>query len=466
MEDIAFSGLVEIGGRLARREISPVEATGAMLERIDRLDPALKAFAATMPETAMREAERCEAELMRGEWRGPLHGVPVAVKDLCDTAETPTACGFPMFRTRRPERDASVVRRLREAGAIVLGKLQLTEGALAAHHPDVAPPVNPWNETAWSGASSSGSGVATAAGLCFASLGSDTGGSIRFPALCNGVVGIKPTWGRVSRAGVFPLSETLDHIGPLARRVEDAAAVLRAIAGRDQDDPTAAVRPVPNYLGELDAGLRGVRIGYDEAYCRQGVDSEVADVVERALSVLQDRGAEIRPITMPPVADAFAAWTPICAADAALAHAETYPSRKEGYSETYRGFLDAGLALTGVDYARAEIARRRFAGNLAAVLDTVDAIIAPVMPWPVLTIADFDRLCAEPDGLQRLIAYTSPYDVSGSPTISLPAGLDRRGIPQGFQLAGRHFEEGLLCRLGKAWQDAVGGDAPRPPLAA
>lgn len=466
MDDVAFSGLLEIGARLARRELSPVELTRAMLERIETLNPTLRPYAATMSETALQEAERSEAELMRGQRRGPLHGVPVAVKDLCDTTGVPTACGFPMFRSRRPQRDATVVRRLREAGAVILGKLQLTEGALAVHHPDVAPPVNPWHAEAWSGASSSGSGVATAAGLCFGALGSDTGGSIRFPALCNGVVGIKPTWGRVSRAGVFPLSETLDHVGPLARSVEDAAAVLGAIAGRDADDPTSAERAVPDYLAELGRGIRGVRIGYDEAYCSQGIDPQVAADVARAVSVLAEQGAEIRAMTMPPVADAAAAWTPICVADAALAHAETYPSRKEGYSETYRAFLDAGLALTAVDYARAEIARRRFAGNLAALFETVDLIVGPVMPWPVLTLPDFDRLCAEPDGLQRLIAYTSPYDVSGSPTISLPTGIDGRGIPGGFQLAGLHFEEDLLCRAGKAWQDASGWRPARPPLAA
>ncbi len=204
--ETAFAGLVETGRRLARRELSSLELTDALLERIERLDPDLKSYATVMADSARTEAERADEELTQGRVRGPLHGVPIAVKDLCDTNGIVTACGMPMLRERVPYADATVVARLREAGAVLVGKLQMTEAAFAVHHPDITPPVNPWTPERWSGASSSGSGVAVASGLAFGALGSDTGGSIRFPALCNAIVGIKPTWGRVSRRGVFPLS--------------------------------------------------------------------------------------------------------------------------------------------------------------------------------------------------------------------------------------------------------------------
>src|SRR5277367_6507604 len=245
--DLHYLELTEIARRLHAREISPVEATTAQLARIERLDGQLKSYAHMMAEAALVQARTAEAEIMRGEIRGPLHGVPIAVKDLCWTRGVPTAAGMSIYKDFRPTEDATVVRKLNAAGAVILGKLQLTEGAYADHHPGIAPPVNPWNAAHWSGASSSGSGVATAAGLCYGSLGSDTGGSIRFPSAANGVTGLKPTWGRVSRHGVFELAASLDHIGPMARSVADAAAVLTAIAGPDPLDPTARHEPVPDY---------------------------------------------------------------------------------------------------------------------------------------------------------------------------------------------------------------------------
>jgi amidase len=224
--------LTELSRRLHAREISPVEATTAQLPRIERLDGRLKSYAHMMAEAALVQARAAEAEIMRGEIRGPLHGVPIAVKDLCWTQGVPTAAGMTIYKDFRPTEDATVVRKLYAAGAIILGKLQLTEGAWAEHHPQIAAPVNPWNAAHWSGASSSGSGVATAAGLCYGSLGSDTGGSIRFPSAANGVTGLKPTWGRVSRYGVFELAATLDHIGPMARSAADCGAILALLPER------------------------------------------------------------------------------------------------------------------------------------------------------------------------------------------------------------------------------------------
>ena len=260
-DDLHYLSLDEVARRLRARKLSSVEATQAMLDRIGKLDPRLKSYATLTPERALADAKRLDAETAAGKSHGPLHGVPIAIKDLCDTEGVPTAAGMAIRRGHVPAKDATVVTRLKQAGAVILGKLQMTEGAYGVHHPSVDPPVNPFNAAYWTGVSSSGSGVATAAGLCFASLGSDTGGSIRFPSTMNGLSGLKPTWGRVSRAGVFPLAESLDHVGPMCRSALDAAIVLGIIAGADPDDPTAAPQPVPDYAAAAGAGVKGKRVG-------------------------------------------------------------------------------------------------------------------------------------------------------------------------------------------------------------
>lgn len=462
--ELGLAGLVETGRRLAAKELSPVALTEAMLARIGALDPAIKSYATLMADQALAEARQAEAEIASGDVRGPLHGVPLAVKDLCDSEGVPTMAGIPGFKDRVARADATVVRRLRDAGAVILGKLQLTEGALALHHPDVAPPVNPWNADLWCGASSSGSGAATAAGLCFGSLGSDTGGSIRFPCYTHHLVGLKPTWGRVSRHGVFPLSDTLDHVGPMTRRVEDAAAMLGAIAGQDPNDPTSLPGAAPDYLATIDDGVSGLRVGYDERYCSDTIDAPVTAAIARGLEILKARGAEIVPVSMPDSTEAVALWGTLCAVEAAIAHAATYPERQDDYSPAYRGFLDGGQAAAGVDYARATIARREFAGAFAAMLAPVDMFIAPIMWSPVPSTADFLALCEEPDGLTRIVTYTSPQDLTGSPALILPGGLDAAGAPVGFQLVGRHLDEARLFQAGMAYQRDA--DWPtQPPLA-
>lgn len=462
--DIGLAGLVETGKKMAGGELTPVAVTEAMLERITELDPAIKSYVTIMADQALTEARQAQTELASGKCRGPLHGVPLAVKDLCDITGMPTMAGIPGFKDRIASSDATVVKRLRAAGAVILGKLQLTEGALALHHPDVPPPVNPWGADLWCGASSSGSGAATASGLCFGSLGSDTGGSIRFPCYTHHLVGLKPTWGRVSRHGVFPLSDTLDHVGPMTRRVEDAAAMLGAIAGEDPDDPTSLPGAAPDYLATINDGVSGLRIGYDERYCTETIDPAVTAAIKRGLDILKARGAIIVPVTMPDQREAVDLWGVLCAAEAAIAHASTYPKRSEDYSAAYREFLETGLTASGVDYARATIARHEFNGGLAKMFASIDIFSGPIMSSPVPSTADFLALCEEPDGLTRLINYTSPQDLSGSPAIILPAGLDTAGAPVGFQLVGRHQEEARLFQAGMAYQ-ADAEWPTRPPLA-
>lgn len=462
--DLGLTGLVEIGERIARKDISPVEVTRAMLERIEALEPKLKSYATVTADIAMAEARRAEEELVKGHVRGPLHGVPVAVKDLCNTTGVSTAAGIPARMAYKPDHDATTVVNLREAGAVLLGKLQLTEGALGLHHPDVPPPVNPWNPALWSGASSSGSGVATAAGLCYGSLGSDTGGSIRFPAFSNHCVGLKPTWGRVSRHGVFPLSESLDHIGPLTRRVEDAAAMMAAISGLDPNDPTTRPEPVPDYLAEMGKGVRGLKVGIDEAYCSRNVDPKISAAILRARDILKEAGAEIVAVAMPPTDEVIGQWVAICATEAAIAHKETYPARKEIYSEAFGGFLEAGRGFSAMDYATAHLARLNFNGAFRLLFDKVDMLLAPVMGMAVPTHADFLKILDEPDGLAKLIYFTGIHDHAGCPTITLPAGFDGKDEVLGFQIVGPLMGESLLFRAGKAYQDAYAWPA-RPPLA-
>jgi amidase len=457
MSELTEIGGVAAGKLIAEGKLSPVEFTRAYLDRIEALEPTLHAFAHVMADQAMAQARACEAEIAAGVRKGPLHGVPVAVKDLCDTTDAPTAAGFPMFAGRRQDADATVVQRIRAAGAVLIGKTQLSEGALAIHHPDVTLPVNPWRADLWTGSSSSGSGVAAAAGLCAAAIGSDTGGSIRFPAICNAVVGIKPTWGRVSRHGVFPLSWTLDHVGPLARRVEDAAALLGIVAGRDDNDPTTLAAPVPDYLGQGHASLGGLRLGFDEAYASDGVLPDTVAILKRAIEILTGRGAVLRPVTMPASEAAQRAWTPICLSEALSVH-QDLGADPAGYSDSFKQFLAAGAAVSGVDYARANLARRQFAGNLDALFETIDLMVVPVTPNPVPTVDEFHRICPDPEGLEKLIRFTCIYDVSGHPTITLPAGLSATGEPLAFQLVGPRLSEDVLIRAGLAWQADFGWD--------
>ncbi len=455
MGDLHFLELTELARRLHKRELSPVEATAAQLARIERHDGTLGSYAHKMGEAALVQAKAAEAEIMRGEIRSPLHGVPIAVKDLCWTRGVPTAAGMTIYREFRPTDDATVVRKLYDAGAVILGKLQLTEGAYADHHPDIKPPVNPWNADYWSGASSSGSGVATAAGMCYGSLGSDTGGSIRFPSAANGVTGLKPTWGRVSRYGVFELAATLDHIGPMARSAADAGAMLGAIAGSDPNDPTAAQTPAPNYLAGMTRGVRGLRIGVDEGWNTNRVDPGTAAAVADAIKVVADLGGEIRNVKFPDPEQIIADWFPLCGVETAVAHEATYPARKAEYGPALSGLIDLGRSLSGLDYQKIVLRRHDFRGRVAALFEDIDLLAIPVQGLAPPTTSQMQTLGDNAEMLSALLRFTCPFDMTGSPTITLPCAFTQGGLPIAFQLVSRHFEEELLVRAGHAYQTAT-----------
>jgi len=328
----------------------------------------------------------------------------------------------------------------------------------------VPAPQNPWGASLWTGASSSGSGVATAARLCAGALGTDTGGSIRFPSQACGVVGLKPTWGRVSRRGVFPLADSLDHIGPMARSVTDVALLLGVIAGHDPDDPTSLPAPVPDYAAEVDRGVRGLRVGYDERYCSDGLPAPIGSMLRHARDVLRDAGAEVRPVTIPPRTEVTLGWTTLCAVECALAHEATFPARRADYGPWLAALLDMGLQVSARDYARAHLARLAFAGALAPLFEQVDVLLSPATAWTSID-APLMEQGMDAGAVDVMLAYTAPYDASGSPTLSLPGGFDERGAPFGFQLVGRHLGEALLLRAGQVYQRATDWHRRAPRLA-
>jgi amidase len=462
--DLHYCELVEVGRLIQKRELSAVEATQAQLDRIARLDDGLKSYAHVMASSALEQARAADKEIANGRVRGPLHGVPIAVKDLCWTKDAPTAAGMKIHRHNRPSEDATVVARLKEAGAVILGKLQLTDGAYADHHPDVDPPRNPWDAALWPGASSSGSGVATAAGLCYGSLGSDTGGSIRFPSAANSVTGLKPTWGRVSRYGVFELAATLDHIGPMARSAADCGAILGAIAGADPRDPTAVPEPVPDYLASLNGTLRGTRIGVDPRWTSEGVDTASTKVFRDAVRVAGDLGAEIHEIVFPDPTAMIADWFPLCGIETAVAHEATYPSRKSEYGPALAGLIELGLQQSGTGYQKIVLRREAFRGLVRALFEKVDLLAVPVQTFAAPTLGTMATLGENPDLITGLLRFSCPFDMTGSPSITLPGGFTETGGPVGFQFVGRHFDEARLIAAADAFQRATAWHRRHPSL--
>ncbi len=459
MTDLHYATLLEVASAIRSRKVSPVELAHAMLDRIARLDPALHSYATVTAELALRQAKAAEAEIAKGDHRGPLHGVPIAVKDICNTAGIVTAAGMAIHARHVPEFDSTVVKRLADAGAVLLGKLQLTEGAFAKHHPTVTAPRNPWNADFYAGASSSGSGVATAAGLTFGSIGSDTGGSIRFPASANGVTGLKPTWGRVSRYGVFALSPSLDHIGPMTRSAADAGAMLGAIAGLDPNDPTTLAAPVPDYLADLDTGVRGMRIGVDPAYNETGVAGQIVETLGNARRLFEDRGATIREVKLPDHDAVNAAWGSYAGVEAAVVHAATYPSQASEYgpteSGTIAGLIEHGRTITAIDLMKLHHARLAFSGALAKVFADIDLLLIPTQPLADFTISQEAQLFTLPDELTAFLRFAAPFDMAGNPTLTLPGGFTAKGLPLSFQVVGQHLDEALLVRAGHAYQQAT-----------
>jgi amidase len=450
--ELHYLELHELTRLIQAKEISPVEATKAELARIELLDRKLHSFALLTVDLALSQALQAEREILKGNIRSDLHGAPIGVKDLCWMKGVPTAAGTTIHRNFMPKTDAMVVRRLSEAGAILLGKLQMTEGAYGDHHPEILAPVNPWNPELWPGVSSSGSGVATAAGLCYGAIGSDTGGSIRFPCAANGLTGLKPTWGRVSRHGVFELAATLDHIGPIARSAYDAAVMLQAMAGFDERDPTTSREPVPDYLADIEGGFTGLVIGVDPRWNSFGTDAATQRVVAEAVETCRAAGARIEEVHFPDAESIVASWTPLCGIEVAVAHEATYPSQKDRYGPALARLIELGRSLSAMDYQRIVLARLDFSGRVQSLFEDIDLLLIPSQAEASATIARMSTVGADLVQLAGLLRFTAPFDMAGNPTISLPGGSNSDGDPVGFQFAGKKWGEATLFRAGHAYQ--------------
>ena len=450
-----FKNLLEVGQMIRQGAASSVGITQAMLDLIATADEHFQSYIHICKERALERAAAADAEIEAGIFRGPLHGVPIAVKDLCYTTFAPTRAGTTIYADFVPSYNATVVDRLETAGAVILGKLTMTEGAYTGHHPTIPTPRNPWNADYWVGTSSSGSGVATSAGLCFASLGSDTGGSIRYPCATCGLTGIKPTWGRVSRHGVFALAESLDHMGPMARSAADCAAILQVIAGWDSHDPTSIDATVPDYAAEISKGVRDMRIGIDHSYSLSGVDPQVAAALERAVDVFQGLGARVVEVTMPDYDDLVDAWIMMCAIETAVAHSDTYPDRADEYGPALAQLIDEGRATTGMEAARGIHLRMAFTQALDTMFGEVDCMLCPTMPTPTPSLADMTEYGADPGVLNAIMRFTAPFDFSGSPTITLPNGFDRADMPLSMQIVGPRLGEAAIIRAAGAFQSVT-----------
>lgn len=462
MDELFYLEICEISKLIQHGDLSPIRLTQNLLDRIDSHDTELHAFATVTADLALQQASEAQARLDKRQYLGPLHGIPIALKDLCFTKGIVTSAGMPLHFNHVPEFNGTATQRLQNAGAVLLGKLQLTEGAFTEHHPDIDIPVNPWSSDTWSGASSTGSGVALAAGLCFGATGSDTGGSIRFPCAANGVTGLKPSWGRVSVYGAFELAASLDHLGPMARSATDCGILLQEMAGADINDPRCAHMPVPNYLAGDATQLRNIRIGIDERFNTEDVDQEMMTTVKESRAALSQLGAEFVPVKFPDYSDAIADWGPICAIEAAYAHRSTYPSQRHLYGPTLSEFLDSASDFSAADYQGMLLRRYRFRGQLEQVLNTVDCMLIPAQTSASPTIAQMASLGENPEALSALIRFTAPIDMSGHPALTLPSGFTHRNTPVAVQLIARQFTEENLIRVGRAYQSITEWHRAKP----
>ncbi len=476
-EPLHYKTLSEIALRIASGDLDSLQVTESMLERIEALEPKLHSYISVLGQQALKRAADLDSLRDQGRELGPLHGVPIALKDLCHKKGFPTTAGHSFRKDLISDHDATVVTRLEAAGAVILGKLATTEGAMVGYHHDFEVPRNPWgNLDRWPGVSSGGSGVATAAGLCFASLGTDTGGSIRFPSAANGIVGLKPTWGRVSRFGVLDLAPTLDHIGPMTRSVRDAARILGVIAGRDDNDPTSLADPVADYESEMERGVTGLRVGWDETFATKDVEPYVADALRAAVARLSSLGAEIIEIKVPSLEEEeAAAWGILAAAEAAAVHETTFPSKEQEYGTYFRQFLDGGRKTTSVELAKATFARHRASGRVAPIFHNIDLLACPTLasesfrynPEEAYGGLDLNRatLAGVPlSFFARSSRFITIWDFNGYPTLSLPCGFSPDRIPLSLQLVAAPLGESTLCRAGFAFEQAQDFHLQHPSL--
>jgi aspartyl-tRNA(Asn)/glutamyl-tRNA(Gln) amidotransferase subunit A len=447
MIDLTISEAYDL---VRQKKLSPVDLTKACLDRIDQLNPTLNAFITTTREHAIKDAETAEHEIHHGNWRGPLHGIPIGLKDLIDTAGVKTTCGSQLLAQHVPSDDAEIVRRLRRAGAVVIGKQNLQEfawgGTSASSY--YGPVHNPWDVQRIPGGSSGGSAAAVAAGMCFGSIGTDTGGSIREPAAFCGVVGLKPTYGRVSARGVFPLSWSLDHVGPICRSVADTALMLDIIAGYDPLDVTTVDYPVEKYSELLRTNHR-LRIGVARTIFFDEMHPEVRMAIDNAIEVMDQMAADVSEVELPDVP------TTVQAPEVLAVHKKYFERTPELYRKWMRERLKQAMVIDAVAYIQGVQEMQRIRRSISDVFEKVDLVVTPTTPVPPITIAEALEMPLPGPAGELWLRNTRPFNVYGLPTISVPCGFTQSGLPIGLQIAAPHFAEGRLLAFAHAFEEAT-----------
>ncbi len=466
--ELCYMSAGQLSGLIRDRKVSPVEVIEAHLSRISETEPVLNSFITLLPDHAREAARRAETQIMAGDYRGPLHGIPVGLKDLFNTAGVRTTSGSRILDNFIPTEDCTVAARFQQAGAILLGKLNMHQFAYGptGENFDYGHMHNPWNPDHLTGGSSGGSGSAAAAGQCTITMGSDTGGSVRIPAALCGIVGLKPTYGLVSRSGLTPLSWCLDHPGPMVRTVEDAAITLNAIAGHDPKDSTTTTRAIPDYTRCLTGSVAGLRIGVVKEFFEAPLDGEVEQAVRAALDQLSEMGAKVSEVSLPMFADSQVISGTILMSEAAAYHRELLARDGDNLNPAVRLRLEAGLFVTAADYLKAQQARAKYNYEMSRLFRDVDLLAGPTEPVtapPILAaeVAIGDRNVGITAALTQ---YTRPYNISGTPAISVPCGFSEQGLPIGLQLAGRPFDEETTLRAAHAYEQATEWGQSRPPI--
>jgi aspartyl-tRNA(Asn)/glutamyl-tRNA(Gln) amidotransferase subunit A len=458
-----FITIAAASALIRKRELSPVELVESRLSRIDRFDGKLNSFIRVLREEALATARSAEAEIMAGSWRGPLHGIPIGLKDIYETQGVATTGHSKVLIDHVPRRDATSVRRLREAGAIVLGKLATHEFAFGGPSFDLPwPPArNPWNTNRFTGGSSSGTGAAVAAGLVLGGTGSDTGGSIRGPAALCGLAGLKPSYGRISRSGILPLAFSLDHAGPMTWTAEDCAIMLQAMAGPDPADPAGADVPVPDYRAPLSGEVKGLRIGLIRHFYESDNPANEAtrQGIAAAVEVLQDLGCSIRELQISPLADWAACGIIIMLSEAYAVHEATLRARFSDYGEVFRDRMALASLIGADDYVQAMRHRRELQDELTTAMADLDLVMTAAAPSEAPAIEAIGKFAI----FERPM-LTMPFNVTGTPAMSICCGYTATGLPLAFQLAGKPFDEATVLKVAHAYEEATPWRSVRPRL--
>jgi aspartyl-tRNA(Asn)/glutamyl-tRNA(Gln) amidotransferase subunit A len=467
LSDITALTMSEAGRLVHKKTVSAAELVEATLGKVEETEPTVHAYAAVLADSARKAATLADREMARGHWRGPLHGIPVAVKDLCYTKDAPTEAGSKVLAGYVPPYDATVVTRLYEAGAIILGKTVTHEFAWGVNVP---PTRNPWRLTCYPGGSSAGSGVAVSVRSAFGAIGTDTGGSIRIPAAVNGIVGLKPTFGRVSRHGIIPMSASLDHAGPLTRTIEDCALMLQAIAGYDRFDSSSIDHPIPDYTGEIEAGVNGLVVGVERAHSfYPTVIPDIRVAVENVIEQLKRQGARIVEVELPELQVMPVVGLTILLPDTSAFHRRLLRERQTDYDPATRLLLELGELVPATHYITALRARSLLRNSMRNLFTShhLDVLLAPTLPIPAWPI---DQLSVSMEGetnetpMAAYVHHSFSANITGQPALTVPCGFTKDGLPIGFQLLGRPFDEATLFRVARAYERTASWHTTAPEL--